>query len=163
MVRPRLRCVPRFFVPLLALAAHLSARSAYGQEGSAPPSLKLDSGLTVLLREDATRPEVAIQLDFNVGSDDDPASAEGSAWLLAQYLARPTNRMFNAEKQEALFRALGAGAFSPKVTTMQPIRQGEVRVWRRPAKTTRGRLGRGSSLPRRRCAFRLSRLPPRRP
>ena len=80
---------------------HTAGRSA-GGAGLAPVRTVLDNGVTVLAKSTAMIPAVSINLSLRAGSSDDPAGAEGTAWLLSRVIDRGTATRSAADIAEAL-------------------------------------------------------------
>jgi len=73
--------------PLLACASLLAPARA---QDVAAERFVLDNGLTVILHEDHTLPQVAVNLRYQVGSKDEPAGRSGFAHLFEHLMFRGT-------------------------------------------------------------------------
>ncbi len=80
---------------LLALALLLpSAALAEGEDATIPYSMfTLDNGLQVVLHQDPTVPLVAVNLNYNVGSADEPEGRTGFAHLFEHLMFMGTTRV----------------------------------------------------------------------
>jgi zinc protease len=67
-----------------------SAFALRTSEGLAPSRVRLDNGVSLLVKQRQTTPAVAINLAIRAGSICDPAGAPGTMWLLSRVIDRGT-------------------------------------------------------------------------
>lgn len=68
----------------------------------------LANGMTVLVMEDHTKPFVAMQLTFDVGSGDDPPHAPGTSAMFIELLKHASTRHVRVVDRYALIESFGA-------------------------------------------------------
>src|SRR5882762_6176318 len=94
----------RFAVPILALAAVLSAQSpppgiTKGTSVEGINEYKLNNGLQVLLFPDASKPKVTVNITYLVGSRHEGYGETGMAHLLEHLLFLQTKTRANVKKE----------------------------------------------------------------
>ena len=91
-------------------------REARGADGAALVSstvalhaetVTLSNGLTVFLTPDPKAVQVAIRVEIDLGSKDDPLDARGMAQVVGELLDDPSTRHVPRDKRGVLFQALG--------------------------------------------------------